>query len=113
MENLVFTQLSVPEIRLLFRQELETYFSTKESNNNQPEPERWLNLADLCEYLPEKPVKDTVYGWVHKRLIPFNKKGKKLYFLKSEVDAWLKTGRKKTIAETEQEAQEFTNPKRK
>ena len=113
MENLVFTQLSVPEIRLLFRQELETYFSTKESISNRPEPERWLNLAELCEYLPDKPVKPTVYGWVHFRVIPCHRRGKKLYFLKSEIDEWLKTGRKKTNAEIAKEVQEFTNHKRK
>jgi len=83
-------------------------------NSNQPqlEPERWLNLSELCEYLPDKPVKPTVYGWVHHRLIPCHRRGKKLYFLKSEIDVWLKTGRKKTNAEIEAESREYIAKKR-
>jgi len=107
MENLVFTQLSIPEVRLLFRQELETYFSGKEAQPQQPDTDRWLNLTELCEYLPDKPVKPTVYGWVHHRVIPCHRKGKKLYFLKSEIDTWLKAGRKKTYAETANEAEQY------
>ena len=107
MENLVFTQLSVPEIRQLFRQELDTYFSGKETNIQQSETDRWLSLADLCEYLPDKPAKPTVYGWIHQCAIPCHKKGKKLYFLKSEIDTWLKAGRKKTFAETAIGAEQY------
>ena len=83
------------------------------SNQPQPDPERWLNLSELCEYLPDKPVKPTVYGWVHQRVIPNHRRGKKLYFLKSEIDTWLKAGRKKTIAETASEADQYINSKRK
>lgn len=50
---------------------------------------QWLDIDALCEYLPDKPAKQTVYGWVCKKIIPFHKKGKKLQFLKSEIDRWL------------------------
>ena len=83
------------------------------STHRQHDPERWLNLSELCEYLPDKPVKPTVYGWVHNRVIPCHRRGKKLYFLKSEIDVWLKTGRKKTNSEIAAEAQEYTTHKRK
>jgi excisionase family DNA binding protein len=46
----------------------------------------------------------TIYSLVSKKMIPHNKKGKRLYFLKSELLDWVKSGRKKTIAECE------TNP---
>ena len=49
----------------------------------------WMDLAQLCEYLPDKPSKATVYGWVCARTIPYHKKTKKLSFLKSEIDAWM------------------------
>lgn len=54
----------------------------------------WLNLTELCEYLPDKPSKATVYSWIHNRTIPFHKGPKKLRFLQSEIDAWMKEGRK-------------------
>ena len=83
------------------------------SNNNQPLPDCWLDLNDLVEYDPEKRSKATFYGYVHERAIPFHKRGKKITFLKSEIDLWLKQGRKKTYAETALEADEYLANKRR
>ncbi len=49
----------------------------------------WMDLNELCSYLPTKPAKQTVYGWVCDKFIPYRKKGKRLQFLKTEIDAWL------------------------
>jgi excisionase family DNA binding protein len=83
-----------------------------EKINQQPtETDRWLNLNELCVYHPDKPSKPTVYGWVSARTIPVNKDGKKLRFLKSEIDEWLKKGRIKTLAETASEADTYLKKK--
>jgi excisionase family DNA binding protein len=97
MENLVFTQLSIPEVKKLFRQELEAYFSENPLNANTPtEPtDRWFNVNELCNYLPDRPAKQTIYGKVSNNEIPHYKDTKKLRFLKSEIDEWLKQGKKK------------------
>lgn len=55
-----------------------------------PKPDEWFDLDGLCDYHPEKPSKPTVYFWVSQNKIPFHKRGKKLTFLKSEIDVWLK-----------------------
>ena len=49
----------------------------------------WMNVDELCDYLPAKPAKQTVYGWVCEKFIPYHKKGKRLQFMKSEIDEWL------------------------
>ncbi|HVN57777.1 MAG TPA: helix-turn-helix domain-containing protein [Bacteroidales bacterium] len=59
----------------------------------QSDPDKLLTLEELIEFLPEKPAKQTIYGWVNGRLIPYEKHGKRLYFRKSEVDMWLSNGR--------------------
>ena len=42
-----------------------------EKSNEQPtEADRWFDLNELCNYLPDKPAKATAYGWVHNGLIP-------------------------------------------
>ena len=85
-----------------------------EKSNEQPtETDRWFDLNELCQYHPDKPTKPTVYGWVNASLIPVHKGGKKLRFLKSEIDTWLKQGRKKTVAETASEADQYLNRKKK
>jgi len=73
------------------------------------ETDHWFDIQELCSYLPDKPTKPTVYGWVHFSIIPYHKGGKKLRFLKSEIDAWLKTGRRKTRAEISAEAADFVS----
>lgn len=74
----------------------------------------WLNLEELIEFDPVKRSKATYYRYVRERLIPFHKKGKNLFFLKSEIDEWLRSGRIKTIKEIRTEAEgDFVTKKRK
>lgn len=84
----------------------------EKSNEQQAEPDQWFDLNELCQYHPDKPTKPTVYGWVHAGTIPVHKGGKKLRFLKSEIDNWLKLGRKKTLAEAASEAESYIKRKR-
>ena len=51
--------------------------------------DKWLSVEDLIEYLPDNTARATIYGWVAQEKIPYHKYGKKLTFLKSEIDAWL------------------------
>ncbi len=90
---------------------LETLLSTQTTAKVEP-ADRWFNLQELCEYLPDRPARQTVYGWIGQHAIPYHKKGKKLQFLKSEIDAWLRTDKRKTAAELQAEAIQFINAKR-
>jgi hypothetical protein len=74
--------------------------------------DRWLDLNEYCNYNPAKPTKATVYSQVHDGIIPYHKKGKKLFFLKSEIDQWLKEGRRKTVAELQREVFQPKHKKR-
>ena len=49
----------------------------------------WLDIDQLCDYLPWKPAKQTVYTWVSERKIPFKKPNKNLVFSKKEIDLWI------------------------
>ncbi|HOG19815.1 MAG TPA: helix-turn-helix domain-containing protein [Salinivirgaceae bacterium] len=105
-ENLSFNDVPKAVAHLIDKVEnIETLLLSKQSQAQ--ESDRWLNLDDLCEYHPDHPAKPTVYAWVGKRLIPYHKKGKKLMFLKSEIDSWLKQGRRKTAAEIQAEAKNY------
>jgi excisionase family DNA binding protein len=91
---------------------LETLLNVSMSQSYCPESDRWFNLQELCDYLPDRPARQTVYSWVGQRLIPYHKKGKKLQFLKSEVDNWLKSDKRKSLAEIQAEAEQFTLAKK-
>ena len=84
--------------------------------NNSPQTapsEIWMNLKELREYLPSHPAEQTVYGWTSCHQIPFHKKGKRIMFLKSEIDDWLHDSKMKSQKELEQEAENFIKSKRK
>ena len=78
-------------------------------NNSTPEPDpiTWMDLEALIAYDPEKRAKTTFYAYVKRRQIPFHKRGKKIIFLRSEIDNWLKHGRQKTDTEISAEAENY------
>ena len=47
--------------------------------------EETANLINLSRY--------TIYGYVHRDTIPYHKRGRRLYFIKSEILTWLKKGK--------------------
>lgn len=77
----------------------------------KPDPDRWFNVQELSQYVPDHPARQTIYGWVHRHNVPYHKKGKKLQFLKSEIDEWLKSDQRKTAAELHAEAIAYVNRK--
>lgn len=83
---------------------IESMLSTIEQDRNgntTQSTDLWFDLKGLIQYLPSHPKAQTVYEWVHKNIIPYHKspETKMLSFLKSEIDMWLKTGRRKTQSE--------------
>jgi len=111
MDNLKFEDLPQTVAKLYQQVNKNNHLLKQLVNSPGKEQPQWLNIKQLCVYLPDKPSIQTVYGWVNKRLIPFHKKGKKLYFLKNQIDEWLIDGKKKTKTEIREQA--LTNLKSK
>jgi len=87
--------------------------SLNEARNEsaKSDSDRWFNLDELISYLPDKPKKASVYTLVRNRILPHYKRQKVLFFLKSEIDSWLKTSRRKTKAEIDAERDSFLSRK--
>ena len=110
-DNITFNEL--PEaISQLMKDVNELKSLLQTVHDTKVEPDRWFNIDQLCQYVPDKPAKQTVYGWVSQHQIPYHKKGKKLQFLKSEIDNWLKAGQRKIAAELHAEAIAYVNSKK-
>ena len=45
---------------------------------------KWMDIDELCAYLPSHPAKQTVYGWVSTKQIPVHKINKALAFRSEE-----------------------------
>jgi len=76
-------------------------------NEQSLNSDRWLDLTELRNYLPDKPSKATVYSWKQKGSLPCHKGAKKLRFLKSEIDEWLKQGKKYPLNTTSIEPESY------
>lgn len=108
---------AVHSLREEFREEIKEIKSLLFSltNRTQSKADQWLDLVELCNYLPDKPVPQTVYRWVHEKTIPFHKAEgqKKLRFLKSDIDAWLMNGRQHTVKEIDAETDNFLSKRKR
>lgn len=107
---------AMPEMLAAIAQKLES-IETKVDNltipSNKEEKDEWFNLKGLCEYLPSHPAEQTVYGWTSNHLIPYHKRGKSISFRKSEIDNWLCQGKKKSLQDSQQEAEIYVNNRKK
>jgi excisionase family DNA binding protein len=113
MQKTIFISLPIEDLQTVIIDCVNSCLkNSKQLHNEQPiATDRWLDLNELCIYHPDKPSKPTVYGWVNAGTIPVHKGGKKLRFLKSEIDSWLRQGKKKTLAETASEAETYLKSK--
>jgi predicted DNA-binding transcriptional regulator AlpA len=107
MENVVFTQLSIPEVRRLFREELQSYFANKPIAAETADADE-IDGIELAEKVTGLKI-PTIYALVSKREIPHFKRGKRLYFSKRELINWLQSGKRKTQSEIAAEAANSTN----
>ena len=99
-------QLNIPttdDIRAAVRDELAAFFSTFPLQQ-KIDLEEIGKGAEYAAKITGKAV-PTIYDLVHKRLIPHSKRGKDLYFSKTDLLAWIKAGKRKTASEIQAAAQ--------
>lgn len=102
-------QLTIPttdEIRAVVRDELSAYFSLHQFQPNTETDE--IGGIDLAVEITGK-AKPTIYGLVHKRLIPHSKRGKRLYFSRKNLTEWIISGQRKTQSEIALDAEKFSS----
>lgn len=106
MENIVFTQLTILEVRNILREEVRQALREFSQSNIKSNPDNdLLNIQEVAEML--NLAIPSIYGLVHRRQIPYIKRGKKLIFEKSQVEEWLKNGRQKTVYDTDKQAETY------
>lgn len=67
------------------------------SFNSEQTQDKLFSIKEASIFL--NLASQTLYGFTSKREIPFLKRGKKLYFRKSELEKWLLEGRRKSKEE--------------
>jgi excisionase family DNA binding protein len=100
-DTLTFDQL--PQAVTKMQEKLDNIEQLLISRQEQsPEQEELMPISKAAEFLDL--AVPTVYSKVCRKEIPVNKRGKRLYFYRSELTEWIKSGRKKTADEIREEA---------
>ncbi len=109
--ELTFDQLPEAVGRLAAKLEIiENLLRERQQERTKEEPEQLLTVEQTAEFLNLSVP--TIYAKVSKSELPVMKRGKRLYFSRSELLAYLKAGRKKTTTELAAEADEYLQNKK-
>lgn len=93
-------------------QEIKYLISKLHLVKTKEEPEAdIINLKQAAKILNLSPA--TIYNKVNKKEIPYSKKGKRLYFSKTNLIAWIKEGKKPTLSEIKEEVYETLSKQKK
>lgn len=105
MEQISFEQLPQAVTQLYNKLEDIERLLLEKNIEHQPDQDQLLTIQQAGELLNLSVP--TLYGYVQRSAIPVSKKGKRLYFSKQDLMEWIKTGKKKTLAETGSEANAY------
>ena len=85
------------ELENLIQESVRKAIPEKSNADHTGEEGKLLSLKEAAFFLNLAP--QTVYGFTSKNLIPFIKRGKKLYFQKTELEKWLLQGKRNSSSE--------------
>jgi excisionase family DNA binding protein len=112
MEKTVFISLPIEDLQTVIIDCVNSCLKNNKqsSTQHQPETDELLTVQDTAKFL--RLSVPTVYTLISKGELPVMKRSKRCYFSKVELINYLKQGRKKTLAETASEAEEYLKTKR-
>jgi len=79
MTAVTITQITYEELELLIEKSLNRILNDKKS--------KFMTIQEAAYYL--SLARQTIYGLVNNNKIPYHKKGKRLYFIESELTEWI------------------------
>ncbi len=88
---------SKEELATLIKVAIHQALGEQAENSIEKEKDKILSIQEASDFL--NLAKQTLYSFTSKNVIPFLKKGKKLYFRKSDLINWLSEGKRKSKSE--------------
>lgn len=92
MENVFLTSLTTPEIRSLFKEELEKYFDRNPVFEKAVNTNERLTRNEVAEQF--KISLSTIHKAMRAGNLPFSKVGRKTIFRREDVEAFFQSNRK-------------------
>lgn len=104
MQQTIFTSLPIGDLETLIINCVTACLKSQAKNPTTAEKEQpeLLTVQETAAFLSLSVP--TIYGLIHKGELPNLKQGKRCYFLKKDLLAYLEQGRRKSNSEIEKEA---------
>ena len=101
MDRLILTQIPISELKQIIKEAIMEILKENKLISDSDDFYKIMTLDEASNFL--QLAKPTIYAKTSKRVIPFHKVGKKLYFKKADLLQWVESHRKKTVSEIKQE----------
>ena len=108
---MILTSLSSEELKAIIREVLTEIMNPADGISPSGSEPELMTVKEAAKFTGLAVT--TLYEKTSKRTIPHFKKGKRLYFRRTELEEWIVTGRVKTQEELEAEAAEHLFKMRK
>lgn len=92
MQAVTITQITYDELEIMIDESLKRIIKKYFEQISLPPEDEFLTIQQVAKLL--HLAVPSIYGLVHRSQIPYMKQGKRLYFSKDEINAWLKSGKK-------------------
>jgi len=102
MESITITQVNIHELEAIIEGAVRKVLKRDNGDASIPANEDILTVPQAAEFLSLSVP--TIYGLLHRKELPAMKRGKRVYFKRSELLQYLEQGRRKTLTEIESEA---------
>lgn len=109
MAKIMNTNMTEKDLREIVSDILENFFKKSPQKQDDPTMKDILNAKEAAGFLDLAIT--TLYGLTSDNKVPHFKRGKKLYFRRSELLAWIEEGRIKTREELDLEAESYLGKK--
>ena len=108
---MIIVQLDSEQLNSLIQNAVRKVISETPQAEQAKDTDELLTVQDTAKFLSLSVP--TVYGLISKGELPVMKRSKRCYFSKVELINYLKQGRKKTLAETASEADQYLTKKKR
>lgn len=99
------TVISISDLAEIIKANIREALAEQKSSQDRPNQHaahEFLGMDEAACYL-DLP-KNTLYVFCHERRIPYSKRGKRNYFMRSDLDEFMAADRRKSVKEIEAEA---------
>ena len=107
MNEMVFFSMHPAALESMIQHTVERALKAQTEQQQQPTetPDQLFSIDEAAEFL--KLSKPTLYSKVSRNELPYMKRGRRLYFSRTELTEYLKEGRRQSNAEIDAKAAEY------